>query len=123
MAVRPPGAGRAAETRYRVRARFTAPAPMSLLDVVLGTGRTHQIRVHLAHLGFPVVGDRTYRRGGVLAPDLASRVRALEGQALHAGVLGFTHPETGQRLSFQAPLPPAFSALLEWLEGFPRVLG
>jgi 23S rRNA pseudouridine1911/1915/1917 synthase len=123
MAVRPPGAGRAAETRYRVRTRFTAPEPMTLLDVVLGTGRTHQIRVHLAHLGFPVVGDRTYRRGGAVAPDLASRVLALAGQALHAGVLGFTHPETGQRLSFQAPPPPGFTALLEWLEGFPRVLG
>jgi 23S rRNA pseudouridine1911/1915/1917 synthase len=123
MAVRPPGSGRPAETRYRVRARYAAPVPMTLLDVELGTGRTHQIRVHLAHLGFPVVGDRTYRRGDAGPPELAPRVAALGGQALHAGVLGFTHPETARTLSFAAPPPSAFTALLEWLREFPRVLG
>jgi 23S rRNA pseudouridine1911/1915/1917 synthase len=123
MAVRPAGSGRVAETRYRVRARYAAPVPMTLLDLELGTGRTHQIRVHLAHLGYPVVGDRTYRRGGGEPPPMVSRVAALGGQALHAGVLGFTHPETGRALSFTVPPPPAFAALLEWLAGFRRVLG
>ena len=73
MAVRPAGAGRPALTRYRVLERFARPAPLTLLEATLGTGRTHQIRVHLAHLGAPVVGDRTYRRRGTapLDPELA----------------------------------------------------
>ncbi len=117
MAVRPAGAGRAALTRFQVRERFRAPAPLTLLDVQLGTGRTHQIRVHLAHLGFPVVGDRTYHRRGSTPgdPELAARVAALGGLALHAAVLGFTHPETGTPLRFEAPLSPALAALLSWL--------
>jgi 23S rRNA pseudouridine1911/1915/1917 synthase len=119
MAVRPAGQGRPALTRYRVLERFTRPGPLSYLRVQLGTGRTHQIRVHLAHLGVPVVGDRTYRRRGTRPadPELAGRVQALGGLALHAAVLGFAHPETGERLRFEAPLPPAFAALLGWLRG------
>ena len=121
MAVRPAGAGRPALTRYRVLERFTRPAPFTLLEATLGTGRTHQIRVHLAHLGAPVVGDRTYRRRGPLPPDpdLAAHVAALGGQALHAAVLGFTHPTTGAPLRFEAPPPPAFAALLAWLRALP----
>lgn len=121
MAVRPPGAGRPAVTRYRVLERFAAPVPLTLLEVRLGTGRTHQIRVHLAHLGFPVVGDRTYRRRGTSLgdPELAGRVTALGGLALHAGGLGFSHPESGAPLRFETPLPPAFAALLAWLRGLP----
>jgi 23S rRNA pseudouridine1911/1915/1917 synthase len=117
MAVRPPGAGRPALTRFRVAERFRHPVPLTRLDVQLGTGRTHQIRVHLAHLGFPVVGDRAYRRRGPALADaeLAGAVAALGGLALHAAVLGFTHPETGERLRFEAPLPPAFASLLAWL--------
>jgi 23S rRNA pseudouridine1911/1915/1917 synthase len=117
MAVRPAGAGRAAVTRYRVLERLRVPSPLSVLAVELGTGRTHQIRVHLAYLGFPVVGDRIYRRRSTTPgePGFAARVRALGGLALHAAVLGFSHPETGARLRFEAPLPPAFAALLAWL--------
>ncbi|HEX2482016.1 MAG TPA: RluA family pseudouridine synthase [Methylomirabilota bacterium] len=117
MAVRPAGAGRPALTRYRVLERFPRLGPLTLLEVTLGTGRTHQIRVHLAHLGAPVVGDRTYRRRDAMAPDaaVAARVAGLGGQALHAAVLGFTHPATGATLRFEAPPPPAFAALLAWL--------
>ncbi len=120
MAVRPPGAGRAALTRYRVLERFEAPLPLTFLAVELGTGRTHQIRVHLAHLGFPVVGDRVYRRRGGPGgpPEFLARVAALGGLALHAAVLGFSHPATGARLRFEAPLPSAFTELLAWLQPF-----
>ena len=113
MAVRPGGAGRPASTRYRVLERFAEPGPLTLLTVRLGTGRTHQIRVHLAYLGHPVVGDRTYRRRGA-ATEAALRplVEALDGQALHASVLGFAHPVSGVALRFEAALPPAFAAVL-----------
>jgi 23S rRNA pseudouridine1911/1915/1917 synthase len=125
MAVRPPGAGRPALTRYRVLERVRAPVPLSLLAAELGTGRTHQIRVHLAHLGFPVVGDPTYRGRGVgpLPPSRGARVRALGGLALHAAVLGFAHPASGERLRFEVPLPPAFAALLAALRGGVRADG
>jgi 23S rRNA pseudouridine1911/1915/1917 synthase len=119
MAVRPAGAGRPALTRYQVLERFESPARLTLLAVRLGTGRTHQIRVHLGHIGFPVVGDRVYRRRGLAPgdPELARRVEALGGLALHAAVLGFTHPETGEPCRFEAPPPPRFQALLAWLRG------
>ena len=125
MAVRPAGSGRPALTRYRVLERFSAPAPLTLLEAALGTGRTHQIRVHLAHLGVPVVGDRTYRRRGatVLDADVAERVAGLGGQALHAAVLGFSHPTTEAALRFEVPPPPAFAALLARLRGLSGTTG
>jgi 23S rRNA pseudouridine1911/1915/1917 synthase len=117
MAVRPAGRGRPALTRYRVLERFAAPVPLTWLEVTLGTGRTHQIRVHLAHLGCPVVGDRTYgrRRAGAAAAALGPWVTALGGLALHAAGLAFVHPATGQRLRFEAAPPPALADLLAWL--------
>jgi 23S rRNA pseudouridine1911/1915/1917 synthase len=125
MAVRPAGQGRPALTRYRVLERFPGPPPLTLIEATLGTGRMHQIRVHLAHLGFPVVGDRTYRRRATppLDAGLAARATDLGGQALHAAVLGFTHPVTGARLRFEAPPPPAFTALLGWLRDVPGTAG
>ncbi|MEW6574412.1 MAG: RluA family pseudouridine synthase [Bacillota bacterium] len=93
--------GREAVTHFTVAARFRK---YTLLRLRLGTGRTHQIRVHLSHIGHPVVGDLTY---GPARPHLG-----LEGQFLHAGVLGFTHPATGEVLRFVAPLPPELEAVL-----------
>ena len=84
----------------------------------LQTGRTHQIRVHMAHLGVPLIGDREYGdegrdQGG--PAELNELVRALPGQALHAVQLVFVHPVSGEDISVQAPPAPAFGALQSWL--------
>jgi 23S rRNA pseudouridine1911/1915/1917 synthase len=99
MAVQPDG--RHARTEYHVEERLSGA---SLLTVQLLTGRTHQIRVHLASIGYPVVGDRVYgpRRQAIVAPR----------QFLHARLLGLVHPITGQRLEFAAPLPADLQAVL-----------
>jgi RluA family pseudouridine synthase len=102
-AVRP--GGEAARTRFRVRERFS---DASLLELELDTGRTHQIRVHVAHLGHPVIGDRAY---GGAAPAFIRR------QALHAWRLTCVHPATGEALAFEAPLPQDMASLLERLRG------
>ncbi|MCQ2559925.1 MAG: RluA family pseudouridine synthase [Clostridia bacterium] len=96
--------GRQAITHYRVLASY---ARHSYLSLRLETGRTHQIRVHLQYIGHPVLGDPKYSSNqGALAAKL-------NGQFLHAGVLGFVHPRTGQEMHFEAPLP---SLLQEGLE-------
>jgi 23S rRNA pseudouridine1911/1915/1917 synthase len=106
MAIRPAGKGKRAATRYRVLERFPRH---TLLEARLETGRTHQIRVHMASLGHPVIGDETYGRGRAEPP-----VR-LEGLALHAAGLGFVHPVTGKRMEFAASLPPRIERLLSHL--------
>lgn len=103
MAVVP--GGRPALTHWRMLEAFREA---SLVEVTLGTGRTHQIRVHMAHLGHPVVGDPVY------GPKARLAFR-LEGQALHAFRLSFDHPVSGERLEFEAPPPERFSALLRYL--------
>jgi 23S rRNA pseudouridine1911/1915/1917 synthase len=116
MAVRPVGQGKAAVTHFTVLEAFDR---FTFLEARLSTGRTHQIRVHLSHLGFPVVGDETYRSrrvaGAFQDPELRRLVRDLNGFALHAATLGFTHPVTGARLEFSAPLPAAFERFLAYL--------
>ena len=111
--------GKAAATRYRTLRSFGRAA--ALLECRLETGRTHQIRVHMAHLGHPLLGDPTYGRARHrTAPELpAAPRRMLDGfrrQALHAAVLGFGHPADGRRLRFEAPLPVDFANLLKSLE-------
>jgi 23S rRNA pseudouridine1911/1915/1917 synthase len=108
--------GRAAVSLWRVRQHFTR---FTLLDVQIKTGRTHQIRVHLAWIKHPVVGDETYGGGRdktLPDPALRARVNALGRQFLHAERLGFHHPATGEWLSFNAPLPPELSEFLEKLQ-------
>lgn len=109
--------GRAARTRFRRLARWVAA---DLLAAELETGRTHQIRVHLAHIGHPVVGDATYGGGadrgisGPARPWAREFARRVPRQFLHASELQFTHPRTGEPLRFTAPLPPDLAAAAEW---------
>lgn len=115
MAVRSPGRGKAAVTHFRVLERFSG---FTYLEARLGTGRTHQIRVHFASMGAPLVGDETYRRRAtppLRDPILARLVRELEGPALHAATLGFVHPVSAERLEFHSPLPPMIGRLLSYL--------
>jgi 23S rRNA pseudouridine1911/1915/1917 synthase len=108
--------GRPALSLYRVRRAYER---FTLLDVQIKTGRTHQIRVHLAHLKHPVVGDKVYNGGrDTTVADVRVRaaIRAMGRQFLHAEQLGFRHPLAGAPLSFDAPLPAELSRMLEALE-------
>ena len=96
--------GKRAVTHYRVLERFGND---TYIECQLETGRTHQIRVHMASLGHPLLGDEIYGR--------AKSPFKLEGQTLHAMVLGFIHPTTGEYMEFEAPLPEYFEKLLEKL--------
>jgi 23S rRNA pseudouridine1911/1915/1917 synthase len=108
--------GRGALTRFKVRKRF---GRFTLLDVDLKTGRTHQIRVHLAWLKHPVVGDETYGGGRdnvIQDAKLRARIRNLGRHFLHAAKLAFTHPATAERLQFESQLPENLKELLNDLE-------
>lgn len=96
--------GKPAVTHYTVLERFGS---YTLIECVLETGRTHQIRVHMASTGHPLVGDEVY--------GPAKRPFQLQGQCLHAMVLGFVHPRTGEYMEFSAPLPEYFENLLNKL--------
>ena len=106
MAIRPLGEGRRAVTRFTVLERF---ADFTLARCRLETGRTHQIRVHLASLGHPLAGDAVYGRG---RPGLPVD---LDGVALHAARLAFVHPATQERMEFSAPLPARITRFLSHL--------
>jgi 23S rRNA pseudouridine1911/1915/1917 synthase len=114
MAVRV--SGRRAVTHYRVLERFRAH---TYLSVKLETGRTHQIRLHLSHIKYPIVGDPVYGgrfrlpRGATAA--LIDTLRAFKRQALHAATLGFQHPRSGKPLTLHSPVPPDFAKLLDAL--------
>jgi 23S rRNA pseudouridine1911/1915/1917 synthase len=105
MAVLTPGQGRVAVTHWQVLERL---GNYTLMQFELETGRTHQIRVHAAHMRLPIVGDPLYTQ------SKTSPVK-LSGQALHAWKLSFVHPRTGQPLQFTAPLPEEFERLLRQL--------
>ena len=115
--------GRRAVTHYRVLARFPHH---TFVAVRLETGRTHQIRVHLAHVRHPIVGDPTYG-GRLIVPagasePLALALRGFRRQALHAFRIQFRHPVTGEPLDLRAPLPDDFRGLLAALAGDPAAV-
>ena len=118
QAVLPPGRGKVAITHWRRLESFGKERPVaSLVECALETGRTHQIRVHMAHLGHPLLGDPLYGSGfrtkAKLLPDAARvALEALGRQALHAATLGFEHPVTGEELLFDSPLPADMAALI-----------
>jgi 23S rRNA pseudouridine1911/1915/1917 synthase len=118
MAVRTTG-GKPALTLYRTLEAFGDAA--ALVECRLATGRTHQIRVHMAHIGHPVMGDPFYGSGPTrgrkskLSADALDRIAALPGQALHARLLGFIHPETGEKLVFESDLPANMAELRHFL--------
>ena len=114
--------GRHAVTRARIVEPFGNPPVAALIECWLETGRTHQIRVHMAHAGHGLIGDPTY--GGkrklpvkALSEKALVAVQAFPRQALHAAVLGFTHPVSGETVRFEAPLPQDMQDLLEALRG------
>jgi 23S rRNA pseudouridine1911/1915/1917 synthase len=96
--------GRPARTEYEVTGRFGVPAELARMWCRLHTGRTHQIRVHLAAIGHPLVGDTVYGAGRTTLD--------LDRPFLHAAELSFDHPETGERLTFTSPLPPDLAEFL-----------
>ena len=107
------GAGKDAVTHYRVRERFRAH---TLVECRLGTGRTHQIRVHMAHVKHPIVGDPlyggSYKQPKGATPELAEALRGFRRQALHAEHLTFRHPVTGADVATHSPVPADMLALL-----------
>ena len=97
--------GKNAVTHFKVLKRYNK---YTLLDIKIDTGRTHQIRVHMAQIGHPVVGDMVYSNG--------KNEFGIEGQMLHAKSLDFTHPVTGEKMHLEAPLPEYFKQIIEKLE-------
>jgi 23S rRNA pseudouridine1911/1915/1917 synthase len=95
--------GKEAVTHFHVLERFDK---FTFIECQLETGRTHQIRVHMKYIGYPLAGDPKYG---------PKKTLPIDGQALHAGVLGFTHPRTGEYLEFEAPLPKEFQHVLDML--------
>jgi 23S rRNA pseudouridine1911/1915/1917 synthase len=113
--------GKHAVTRWRVAGRY---GRVTLMELRLETGRTHQIRVHMSEAGFPLVGDPLYPDGGRCnnIPDTKLRklITTLGRQALHARTLGFIHPTTGEYLEFSTKLPADMAELVTYLESLVR---
>ncbi len=112
--------GRASVTHYRIAERY---AHHTRLALRLETGRTHQIRVHMAHLGYPALGDPLYagrlRLPAGIDPELAETLRGFRRQALHAARLGLVHPSEGREMHWEVPPPADMQALIETLRRGP----
>ena len=122
MAVSRSAQARDAVTHYEILKTFGNPPVASLVRCILETGRTHQIRVHMAHIGHPLLGDKTYGSGfraseRTLSESARDALKTLNRQALHATTLGFEHPRTGKPLHFDSPAPDDLASLLAALEG------
>lgn len=129
-----PESARDATTHYRTLETFglmekgTGLPAAALIECRLETGRTHQIRVHLSHIGAPLIGDDVYGRhrgvkaygSGVDFEAATKAARSFPRQALHAAVLGFVHPVTGEAVRFEAPLPEDMAGLLDLLRAMPK---
>ena len=101
--------GKEAITHFKVLNRYTTnKGSYTLLEVKIDTGRTHQIRVHLSQIGYPVIGDSVYSNG--------KNEFGIEGQALHSWKLDFVHPITGENIHLEAPLPEYFEEVIKKLE-------
>jgi 23S rRNA pseudouridine1911/1915/1917 synthase len=121
MAISKSATSREAVTHYEVLESFGKPPLASLVRCVLETGRTHQIRVHMTHIGHPLLGDRVYGQSfkaslNNLDEAAQESVKLLNRQALHAVTLGFEHPRTGKPLRFESPLPADMKHLLKALK-------
>ncbi len=117
MAVSGSAAARHAVTHYEVLETFGTPPLASLVRCRLETGRTHQIRLHMAHIGHPLLGDPVYGAGfrasaRKLSPASQTALATLDRQALHATTLGFEHPSSGRPMAFESPAPDDFATLL-----------
>lgn len=126
VAARPAGKGRHALTRWHVEESFGRSA--ALLRCCLETGRTHQIRVHMAEIGHPLIGDPVYGTGFrtkalQLGEEARAAVESLDRQGLHAAVLGFEHPVSGATLRFESPLPPDMAGVVSRLRAGNAGLG
>ena len=117
MAVSRGGNAREAITHYEIVETYGTPPVASLVSCQLETGRTHQIRVHMAHIGHPLMGDQVYGAGfrtsaSKLSEPAQAALKALNRQALHATTLGFDHPRTGKAVIFESPAPDDFATLM-----------
>ena len=125
MAVFPPGSetGKSAVTHYRVLERF---GYVTLVECILETGRTHQIRAHMQHIGHPLFGDERYGGTEILRGERTASYRQFvqnclkicPRQALHARTLGFVHPSTHKQMDFTSPLPEDMQQLVEKWRGY-----
>jgi 23S rRNA pseudouridine1911/1915/1917 synthase len=111
--------GRRAVTHWRVLQRFEQDR-LTLVELTLETGRTHQIRVHFSEMQRPIVGDPVYGGAGRTRslgdPELRRMVEHLNRQALHARLLGFIHPESGEYMEFTSPLPDDMQSIVDYLQ-------
>jgi 23S rRNA pseudouridine1911/1915/1917 synthase len=112
FAVVPEGEGRWARTHWKVVERLHRS---TLMACRLETGRTHQVRVHMASKNWPLLGDPMYRNRQTLPPPIQRLVKEVDHQLLHARLLAFDHPRTGERLSFESPVPQDFQKVLDGL--------
>jgi 23S rRNA pseudouridine1911/1915/1917 synthase len=112
-------AGRRAVTHWRVLKRYDADR-LTLVELTLETGRTHQIRVHFSEMNHPVAGDPVYGSQGLLKgmadPVLRGKLQQMKRQALHARLLGFIHPVSGEYMEFESPLPADLRDIVDYLE-------